>query len=126
MEKDIALQEEIVKELVENLDAWMVLELEKEENYLINSEESFEVLCPICQKHSLYSSRESTQIYNCSCGQTISFNGDLNELKFKINKSVLDHESKQCNEIIRFFVEQKDKLHILSFFCPNCDFYGSI
>lgn len=125
-EKDLALQEEIVKELVENFDAWMVLELEKEENYLINSEGNFEVLCPICQKHILYSSQGSTRLYNCSCGQKISFNGDLKELQLQINKSVLDHESKLCNEIITFFVEPKDNVHILSFFCTSCDFYGSI
>lgn len=122
LEDDINLQEEILKELVDNVDAWMVKELEKEENYLIHSEENVDVLCPICQKNKLHISRE--HLYICSCGQKISFNGDLKELQLKINKSVVEHESKLCGEMLTFFVEPKDNSYILSFFCASCDFYG--
>lgn len=125
-EKDLALQEEIVKELVENIDAWMILELEKEESYLISSEQNFEVLCPICQKHKLSASCEIQHLYICLCGQKISFNGDIKELSFKIQKCVIEHEDKNCSEILTFFVEPKDNQHLLSSICTNCDFYGNV
>lgn len=105
----------------------MLLELEKEENYLISSEQNLGVLCPICQKHTLNISREEgSHQFSCACGQKISFNGDLNELSFKINKSVIEHENKSCSEILIFFVEPIGNADVLSFFCTNCDFYGSI
>lgn len=126
LEKDLALQDQIVNELLENIDVWMVAEFEKEETYLIDSEQNFEVFCPICQKNTLHSSRKSGHLYICSCGQKINFNGDLKDLSFKIKKSVSDHESKSCSEILSFFVEPKDNSNILSFFCTNCNFYGSI
>lgn len=126
LEKDLALQEEILKELVENIDAWMIMELEKEENYLIDSEQKLEVLCPICQKHQLTISPTNKSLYLCSCGQKITFNGDIRELSFKIKKAVTDHENNNCTEVLTFFVETKETIYSLSFLCGGCDFYGSI
>lgn len=104
----------------------MLLELEKEENYLIQSEEDLGVLCPICQKHKLILSSESQKMFSCSCGQKFNFNGSLKELSFKIKISVIDHEKNGCLEVLSFFVEPKENLNILSLMCSNCDFYRSI
>lgn len=76
LESDLRLQEEIFKELRNEMNEWFVQELEAEEISLINAADDDEnnnsVICPICQQCILSfvstEEKEGNDIFKCTCG----------------------------------------------------------
>ena len=76
LESDLRLQEEIFKELRDEINEWFVQELEAEEISLINAADedanNNSVICPICQQCNLSfvstKEKDGSNIFKCTCG----------------------------------------------------------
>lgn len=65
VDNDIDLQENIMKEILENWDQWQSEEFEKSMEYMMDVQDDVEVFCPVCQRN-LLSLEEN--IISCNCG----------------------------------------------------------
>lgn len=70
LEQDINLQEEIYKELIDEMNEWFVEQMQLEEMYLIDVAESDALLCPVCQESNLQQLERVADgfLYKCVCG----------------------------------------------------------
>lgn len=66
IETDITLQDKIFKELIEEVNEYLIQQFEDEQSYLSKIEDASDVFCPICQKSTL--ERNNKTLYSCVCG----------------------------------------------------------
>ncbi|XP_037941328.1 RIP-like protein [Teleopsis dalmanni] len=122
IESDLKLQEEIYKELEDELNDWYLEQFEEEEKYIINVGEDSAAFCPICQRATLEPSGVS-KIISCKCGSSFFYDGVFNELVTKLQSKVEKHEQ-NCAQRLIFFIEPNIyNQNILNAMCDSCDFF---
>lgn len=128
IDKDIELQENILKEILENWDEWQSEEYEKEfmaiEPDTNNNNTTNNVFCPICQKFLL---QLKENIISCQCGLRLYYPKSLSDFYGKIIQNVKLHEER-CLQPLTFFAEPKDGFNVLALnaICATCEFYTPV
>lgn len=140
LESDLRLQEEIFKELRDEMNEWFVQELEAEEISLINAADedanNNSVICPICQQcnlsHTVAEEKEGTNIFKCTCG--VSFNNAAKPLALRqILHSQIDVHEQNCDANLTFYLEPQSAYDVatdasvnsLCAICDKCDYFYS-
>uniref|UniRef100_A0A182WGN6 RPA_interact_C domain-containing protein n=1 Tax=Anopheles minimus TaxID=112268 RepID=A0A182WGN6_9DIPT len=88
LEHDIALQELIYKELMQDTEQWLFYE--QAENYLIDSYDSNTVFCPICE-HNILQLDSVAKRLNCSCGVVLHFEGSMESFSKLVSETIAKH-----------------------------------
>ncbi|XP_011191141.2 RIP-like protein [Zeugodacus cucurbitae] len=140
LESDLRLQEEIYKELRDEMNEWFVQELEAEEISLIKAADEDEnnnhVICPICEQYNLLfvtaNEQEGSNIFKCTCG--VSFNNDAKPLALRqVLHSQIDVHEQNCTANLTFFLEPQSAygaktdacVNSLCAMCDECDYFYS-
>ncbi|XP_058060146.1 RIP-like protein [Anopheles bellator] len=121
LEQDIALQELIYQELIQDADQWLFYE--QSENYLIDAYETDAVFCPICER-SVLQIDETSRRLNCCCGVQLRYDQTIEEFSRTISETIAQHAIR-CESNVQFFTEPVvDEAYVqLNAFCPSCDYY---
>ncbi|XP_067625565.1 RIP-like protein [Eurosta solidaginis] len=144
LENDLRLQEEIFKELRDEINDWFIQELEAEEASLISAVDNdvISVLCPICQQSIItctipteVEGAESSNRYHCKCGISFNFPGKPKDLHKKLYTHIDMHEQK-CDANFTFYLEPQSvgkadmptddtSANNLCAICDKCDYFYS-
>ncbi|XP_058124602.1 RIP-like protein [Anopheles ziemanni] len=124
LEHDIALQDLIYKELMQDTEQWLFYE--QSENYLISSYDTESVFCPICE-HNVLELDFTAKTLKCSCGIRLRYDQTIETFSELISKTITSHASR-CSSNLQFFTEPlADVEHVqLNAFCLCCDFYQEL
>ncbi|XP_035779218.1 RIP-like protein [Anopheles albimanus] len=125
LEQDIALQELIYQELMQDADEWLFAE--QSENYLIEAYETDSVFCPICERRVLQLDTLSKSL-SCDCGVRLRYDQPTTDEFAKLIAETLAQHTDRCESSIQFFTEPiVDEEYVqLNAFCPSCDFYRGL
>ncbi|XP_050078557.1 RIP-like protein [Anopheles maculipalpis] len=124
LEHDIALQELIYKELMQDTEQWLFYE--RVENYLIESYETDTVFCPICEHNVLQLDNRANRL-SCSCGILLRYDGSIETFSKLVTETLTQH-ALRCTNNLQFFTEPiVDVDYVqLNAFCLGCDFYRDL
>ncbi|XP_052897481.1 RIP-like protein [Anopheles moucheti] len=124
LEHDIALQELIYKELMEDTEQWLFYE--QAENYLIDSYDTDTVFCPICEHNVLQLDSEAKRL-SCSCGVLLQYEGTMETFGKLVSETIAQHATR-CASNLQFFTEPVVDVDFvqLNAFCLGCDFYRDL
>ncbi|XP_053676339.1 RIP-like protein [Anopheles nili] len=124
LEHDIALQDLIYSELIQETEQWLFYE--QSENYLIDSYDIETVFCPICQRNVLMHDNDS-QVLSCSCGIKFRFDGSIESFSKLVSVTINQHASR-CGSNLQFFTEPivDSEYAQLNAFCLCCDYYRGL
>ncbi|XP_049279563.1 RIP-like protein [Anopheles funestus] len=124
LEHDIALQELIYKELMEDTEQWLFYE--QAENYLIDSYDTDTVFCPICE-HNVLRLDSVAKRLSCSCGVLLHYDGSMETFSKLLSETIGQH-SMRCANNVQFFTEPIVDVDFvqLNAFCLGCDFYRDL
>ncbi|XP_054743086.1 RIP-like protein [Anastrepha obliqua] len=145
LESDLRLQEEIYKELRDEMNDWLVQELEAEEACLMDAayEDSNDitVICPICEQNNLSGTfsneyQENIACFSCKCGVSFNYSAKPVELRKTLHAQIDVHEQK-CEAKLTFFLEPQSVrndgeiqtadagVNNLCAICDKCDYFYS-
>uniref|UniRef100_A0A182NBW2 RPA_interact_C domain-containing protein n=1 Tax=Anopheles dirus TaxID=7168 RepID=A0A182NBW2_9DIPT len=124
LEHDIALQELIYDELMQDTEQWLFYE--RSENYLIDAYESDTVVCPICE-HSELQLDVVQKMLSCSCGVQLRYDGSMEAFSKLVAETIAQH-GVRCTSDLQFFTEPiVDVEYVqLNAFCLCCDYYRGL
>uniref|UniRef100_A0A182K780 RPA_interact_C domain-containing protein n=1 Tax=Anopheles christyi TaxID=43041 RepID=A0A182K780_9DIPT len=124
LEQDIALQELIYKELMEDAEQWLFYE--QAENYLIDTYDTDAVFCPICE-HSVLQLDSVENLLNCSCGVRLRYDGSMKDFTKLVTETIAQH-AVRCASNLQFFTEPIVDVDFvqLNAFCLGCDYYREL
>uniref|UniRef100_A0A182SID8 RPA_interact_C domain-containing protein n=1 Tax=Anopheles maculatus TaxID=74869 RepID=A0A182SID8_9DIPT len=124
LEHDIALQELIYKELMQDTEQWLFYE--RAENYLIDTYETDTVFCPICE-HNVLQLDTLAKRLSCTCGVMLRYDGSLEAFSTLVTDTIAQH-AMRCTNNIQFFTEPiVDVEYVqLNAFCLGCEFYRDL
>ncbi|XP_040163007.1 RIP-like protein [Anopheles arabiensis] len=125
LEHDIALQELIYKELMEDAEQWLFYE--QAENYLIDTYDTDAVFCPICE-HSVLQLDSAAKLLNCSCGVRLRYAGTMEDFNKLVSETIAQHAAARCASNLQFFTEPIVDVDFvqLNAFCLGCDYYREL
>uniref|UniRef100_A0A182P337 RPA_interact_C domain-containing protein n=1 Tax=Anopheles epiroticus TaxID=199890 RepID=A0A182P337_9DIPT len=124
LEQDIALQELIYKELMQDAEEWLFYE--QAENYLIDTYDMDAVFCPVCE-HSVLQLDGGAKLLNCPCGVRLRFTGSMEDFSKLVAETIAQH-SVRCASKLQFFTEPIVDVDFvqLNAFCLGCDYYREL
>ncbi|XP_004519294.1 RIP-like protein [Ceratitis capitata] len=136
LEDDLVLQEEIFKELRDEMNEWFIQELEAEETFLIDAADDDNndktVICPICQQKNLNSiapedNKQANYLFKCTCGVSFISSFAPQNLRKFLHTQVDAHE-KNCIMNLTFYLEPRTAdagSNNLCAICDKCDYFYS-
>uniref|UniRef100_A0A182IRU5 RPA_interact_C domain-containing protein n=1 Tax=Anopheles atroparvus TaxID=41427 RepID=A0A182IRU5_ANOAO len=124
LEHDIALQDLIYKELMEDTEQWLFYE--QSTNYLISSYETDTVFCPICERGELMLD-DAVKVLQCSCGIRLRYDRPIETFSKLLSETIALHASR-CTSNLQFFSEPIPDVDFvqLNAFCLCCDYYRGL
>ncbi|XP_031617405.1 RIP-like protein [Contarinia nasturtii] len=121
IELDLLLEDQMLKELIEEQYQWMVEQYEQSNNLdLLGDPKSLLVMCPICQLSELHI---TDHLLHCTCGFRKTYNRSLEDFSKKVQFFVSSHEERCVSRLIFFLDPFESTLNLM---CNNCDYLALI